>query len=840
MKKTTRFAALALAVLMALTSFAGCNKKSEEDSGEKYVYPATYFDLKEFDNANIRQMAAAGEKVYVLADMPTGETVDTTYTDENGEPQTYTSDVYKNVLYEIDASTGEMKKLDAYVDDSTGYSEDTESLAEQHYVSVDGMIETGDGRLAIVKEETSVKYDLPADFNPESDSVWNYNNTTKILCRIDIIDESGAVVSTLKGPEREYNSNGEYYDLRAVICDKDNNWYMFTSDGVAVYNSDFSQQLFALKGDNINGSNINNIVRTSDGSVAALMWDNSGNQVVKTIDLAKKDFTAGSKLSMSTVYLNSVFTGNNEYDFFGTDETGIVGVKTADGTAERVVNWLDSDLSPDYIQHVSAMENGDFILYNQDWESEKADLIRLVKTLNDPANQKKIITMAVTYMDTDVRNMVAEFNKKNTEYRIKVVDYSEYNTGDDYTAGITKLNTEIIAGKVPDILAVSSSMPITQYTAKGILEDLTPYIERDMGKDALVEDFFKSLRDSEGKLYEIYSSFSLQSLVGLKSVVGDGSDWTFKTMQEALAKLPEGASLMSEYYSRSSAMYMFLYSNMDRFINRETGECSFDSEDFIELLETVKTFPADDEIDYENMSSESDQMRVLSGKQLLSDITMWNLTDFRANTFYVYGKDASVVGYPGTGSVFTTSGMGYALSAKSENKEVAWQFISQILTKDYQTEQNKYGYYNGIPTNKEVFDAMTTEEATPEFDTSYPASGSYVVSGNGSGFSADGEKSAEREPFYEGATNAEGVHEMAKTTYDFGDGMEVSVYAMTDYEKEAILDIFKNTTAFMRYDTSLSDIINEEVQPFFKGEKSAADAAKMIQSRATIYINEQR
>ena len=63
---------------------------------------------------------------------------------------------------------------------------------------------------------------------------------------------------------------------------------------------------------------------------------------------------------------------------------------------------------------------------------------------------------------------------------------------------------------------------------------------------------------------------------------------------------------------------------------------------------------------------------------------------------------------------------------------------------------------------------------------------------------------------------------------------------MTDYEKEIILDLIKNTKVFMRYDTSLSDIINEEIQPFFKGEKSAAEAAKMIQSRAGIYINEQR
>lgn len=130
-----------------------------------------------------------------------------------------------------------------------------------------------------------------------------------------------------------------------------------------------------------------------------------------------------------------------------------------------------------------------------------------------------------------------------------------------------------------------------------------------------------------------------------------------------------------------------------------------------------------------------------------------------------------------------------------------------------------------------------TAEATPEFDENAPISSTYVVGDNGT--SSDSGL-GEREPYYSGATNDKGVHEQPKTTFGFGGNFTVYVYAMTEQEKEVILDLFKKTTAFMRYDSSLSDIINEEIQPFFKGEKSAADAAKMIQSRATIYVNEQK
>lgn len=837
MKKITKFAALLLAVLMALTSFAGCNKaKTDEENLDKYIYPATYFDLSDFgDNATVNQVTSVGEKAYMLVTMPTGETVTNTYKDENGEDVEYSSDVYKNCLYELDLSTGEKKKLDGFVDLTSGYDTTTDDPAVRGYASINNMLETSDGKLAVVRTSETTTYNVPAGFNPETDNIWQYSSKTKLDVYIDVLEETGAVANTVTALSKEYSQDESYYGIRGVVCDKDGNWYINTTDGMEVYNADFSQKLFEETGDN----NINNVVRMANGDIAVVLWDESGNFNVKTFDTAKKAFSEGKKLSMSTVYFNETFTGNSDYDFFGSDESGILGVNAKDGTVTRVLSWLDSDLSPDNIGHVAAMENGDFLVYNQNWETNSSELIRLVKTENDPSKEKKIITLATLNMDSEMRTLISDFNKNSSEYRIKVTDYSEYNTGDDYTAGITKLNTEIIAGRVPDIIAVGYFMPIDQYAAKGILEDLTPYIERDLGKDALVEDFFKTLRDDNGKLYEAYSAFTMQTLVGLRSVVGDEADWSFKKLQEAFATLPEGASIVGDYYSRTSALYMFLYSNMDKFVNWETGKCTFDSQDFIDLLETVKTFPADEDIKSNDGETAyvSDQVKVLTGKQLLSNANAYSLTDFRANTFYAYGKDdISFVGYPGTGAAFSAVGMGYAISAKSENKEAAWQFVSRILTEDYQNGQNKYGYYNGFPTNEAVFDKMMKAEATPTFGETVFSS-TYVVGNNGT--SSDGGL-GEREPYYSGATNDKGVHEQPKTTYGFGGDFTIEVYAMTEQEKEVVLDLLKNTTTFMRYDSSLSDIINEEIQPFFKGEKSAADAAKVIQSRATIYVNEQK
>ena len=94
--------------------------------------------------------------------------------------------------------------------------------------------------------------------------------------------------------------------------------------------------------------------------------------------------------------------------------------------------------------------------------------------------------------------------------------------------------------------------------------------------------------------------------------------------------------------------------------------------------------------------------------------------------------------------------------------------------------QNKYGYYNGFPTNEAVFDKMMKAEATPTFGETVFSS-TYVVGNNGT--SSDGGL-GEREPYYSGATNDKGVHEQPKTTYGFGGDFTVEIYAMTEQEKD--------------------------------------------------------
>jgi ABC-type glycerol-3-phosphate transport system substrate-binding protein len=371
-------------------------------------------------------------------------------------------------------------------------------------------------------------------------------------------------------------------------------------------------------------------------------------------------------------------------------------------------------------------------------------------------------------------------------------------------------------------------MPIKKYAAKGIFEDLNPYLEKDFGKDSMVEPFYKALLSDDGKLYELYSSFYVQSYYGLKKVVGDGSSWTYKDMLAAMDTLQPGASVFEPYYDRNTAITLFINSNMDSYVDWESGECYFDSEDFIGLLEATSLFPKEYKWD-ENQEdlNESSITRLAGGKQLLASAYMSDLNSLRAETWYQTDEELSFVGLPtnsGTGNTFGTNGAGFCISSTSQYKDVCWDFIKEIYEEEY---FNDHSYW-GIPTNKQWYEKAFETAMTPQF----PEDGEDTADTWYSNLTVKNEA-------YGPAISEDGKTEVPQSSYGTQDG-EFAIYAMKPEERVRMEEIINSAKTVARYDSSLTTIITEECEAFFSGQKSAADTAQMIQSRVKLYVNEQK
>lgn len=95
--------------------------------------------------------------------------------------------------------------------------------------------------------------------------------------------------------------------------------------------------------------------------------------------------------------------------------------------------------------------------------------------------------------------------------------YIQYETGMDENLAVTredalkKLNTEIAAGKGPDIL-ILDDMPIDSYVEKGVLMDLSPYM-KDKTEDKYFTNILRSFETPEG-IYALPGQFRMFLMVG--------------------------------------------------------------------------------------------------------------------------------------------------------------------------------------------------------------------------------------------------------------------------------------------------------------------------------------
>ena len=69
---------------------------------------------------------------------------------------------------------------------------------------------------------------------------------------------------------------------------------------------------------------------------------------------------------------------------------------------------------------------------------------------------------------------------------------------------------------------------------------------------------------------------------------------------------------------------------------------------------------------------------------------------------------------------------------------------------------------------------------------------------------------------------------------------EIKLEPMTQEEVDAVVDYIFSVNKCYYGNTDIANIISEEAAPYFNGQKSAQEAAKIIQSRAQIYVNERR
>lgn len=544
---------------------------------------------------------------------------------------------------------------------------------------------------------------------------------------------------------------------------------------------------------------VSSIFVNKDGEAGVCMWNTDWTE----LSYARLNLQTGElgEVTPFPFNANSYSIKSSKYhDMLLTDSLGVYYYNIGDEQPTPMMNYINSDLNTYTLYQLVEISETEFLgtYYDQTDYKQNISLFTYV----DPSEiaDKVVLKLAAYYIPTSMKKRVIEFNKTNEKYRIIISDYSQYATTDDYMAGYTKFNNDILAGNVPDIIVLDDEMPVDSYIEKGLLADIYSFMETD--EEINREDYFQNVFDAfsvDGKLYSIVPSFYVQTVMGKASVVGETPGWTMEEMMALLADKPEDVSLFGETMTRDGLMYYAMSLALPQFIDRESGQCNFESEGFKGLLEFLKTLPTEYVYDDSNPDYWTEmEMQYRNEKTLLMTNTIYSVPDL-IYTFGSFGTtDVTFIGFPcedGVGAILSVPNR-YAISAQSPNQEGAWEFMRYYYTDEFQDS-----IYN-MPVNKEIWMEYAME--------------------------------ATERPSWENE-NGEIIYE----DYMIWMGSErITLEPFTEEKVKEIFDYVSGVNQVYSYDEQLIDIINEEAAPFFEGKKTVEEVAKIIQGRIQIYMDE--
>ncbi len=562
-------------------------------------------------------------------------------------------------------------------------------------------------------------------------------------------------------------------------------------------------KVYDLRGDNASS------LCVADGKLYAYV-SHSGSEgnykeYFQEIDLETGKFGQASNFGDYSFSNGEVRAGKGSVAYI-KDGSNLFSYDFSSGALTEEFNWLNLGMNAEYTDLWLPTESGFFAINNRhDREKEGATigLVTVNKVNAGKVKEKNTLTLYTIALTDEMREEILAFNREQEDCCIEVVDY------DVYEDPGTRLNLDLAAGKIPDIInAGSDSISMERLAKKGIFTDLYPLMEKD--EDVNKEDFIPSVLKAleiDGKLYYMGSHFSINALVSGKDIVGDSEGWTMDEMEAAYKKMGKDAEFM-DYMSAESWMFNQFFHGTEKFVDWTKGEVYFDSDEFKKILEFTKTLPTDEELMNSGVYNLWTDL-LKEGNLFLNRVSMTELAEVQVYT-KLYKKQGGpvVMSYPSEEKSsllsFYLDNTAPAITEKCEDKEAAWEFVKRFLTYDHQKNADIMMF--PFPTRQDAFEKKLT----------------YAMA-----------KKA--------YTDEDGTE---VTPIDSGigyDSTHIDLGPLTKKDAKLLRSIVNRAGVCVRRDSAseaIYDIITEEMGAFLAGDKTVEETAEIIQNRAKICVSE--
>lgn len=799
--------AIAVTLAASMTvGLAACGQKGDSSAsadGTKKYFKATYLDnLPDTFTDSVGNIIFKGDVMY--------------YGASNEDYTKYGIYSYNLVsgeatsIYEIEQQNGDdYSNVSSYAvaDDGSIYLYIYKSEIDESSVSEDYSNATLDDVLAFFEDEWGYsEEDAENDWNnyyvaqyTEEDGTVNYGRflVSQKASRISTsylvkVDASGNVVyehDATPTDGSESNCNGMAVDKDGNVYISMNTWNM---NGDTIGSDTYYTLVMDAEGNQkgkIEATGYTSkLVTLADGRVASVGWGESGNCELKPLDASSMKEMTDQIIEVPSDSMSIL----DDKNILMTEGASVYKYNVDTKENEEYFNWMDCNISSSMVTNFGILSDGTIAAFIQNWNSSgNQSEIAIIKEVDaSEVAQTTNLTLACMWCDSYVEEKIIAFNKSQDKYHITMKTYGDGES--EYEDAVNKFTTAIVSDNSIDLVLFENYSQTISFAAKGLNADLYELIDNDA--DLSRDDFLPNILtacEHDGKLVSLPLSFTLQTVIGKTSDVGDKPGWTFDDMKALLASKPEGTQL---FYGmdRTTALTTLMSLGYNDFIDWENTTCHFDSPEFIDVLEFAAMFPET----FEWTEDSEDSSVLLNQGKLLLD--QYYLGDFEQVQIYrtIFGGDTTFIGYPtneGNGAMLNLNSQ-VGISVNCKDKEGAWQFLRTLYLPKSQEEEDNYGYY-GFSVRKDDFEKYCENAMKQDED------------------------------------NAGG-------TWGWG-SFEVEVQPATQADVDQVKDLVYNTTAVNgAVSNDITNIIKEEAAAYFSGQKSAEDVAAIIQSRMQVYLSE--
>lgn len=323
------------------------------------------------------------------------------------------------------------------------------------------------------------------------------------------------------------------------------------------------------------------------------------------------------------------------------------------------------------------------------------------------------LTIYSLYESEDLPQMISQYQVAHPEVMVELEIGMTGEDGITVSDAIRTLNTEILAGKGPDLICLDG-FNLNTYQEKGLLADVSEILSQSEPTLTQVTRCY----EQDGKIYAVPTGFILPAMYGPSHIVSQIHDWDSLVAagEQAKAERPDAFGVLAAYHPVNTAdefydSYSSAWINQDGTVNEEKLT------EFYAEMQRVYDLDAELQKMWADRAYEEPLFYPGEYIGLPGSISMGNycicfgaLSGMRAwaNSLaaeqYLDDYQTARLELGGSG-VFVPKGI-MGILTTSEHPQAAGSFLQFMLSQEVQSKDLSYCF----PVNQAVFDQETTEE----------------------------------------------------------------------------------------------------------------------------------